>query len=91
MKKNPYTLSVFICSAGEVHLATLNNNKTCEVKVVKPDILSSLILERLALLRVASNPADPVITDVGRRIGSNLYTVYLDLDEYKQIHALPSA
>jgi predicted hydrocarbon binding protein len=74
-----------------VQQATLNNNKICEVKVVKPDILSSLILERLALLRVASNPADPVITDVGRRIGSNLYTVYLNLDEYKQIHALPSA
>jgi hypothetical protein len=91
VKKKPYTLSVFTDSVGAVQQAALNNNKTCEVKVVKPDILSSLILERLALLRVASNPADPVITDVGRRIGSNLYTVYLNLDEYKQIHALPSA
>jgi hypothetical protein len=40
---------------------------------------------------VADNPVDPVITDIGRRIVGGAYTIYLDLDEYKQIHALPSA
>ena len=91
MKKKPYTLSVCTGSIGVVSLATLNNNKTCEVKLIKPDILPSFILERLALLRVADNSAEPVIADVGRQIGSNLYTVYLNIDEYQQIRALPNA
>jgi hypothetical protein len=91
VKKNPYTLSVFICSVGGVHLATLNNNKTCHAKMIKSEVLPNFVLERLALLRVADNPADPVIADVGRRVVSSVYTVYLDIDEYKQIRALPSA
>ena len=91
MKKKPYTLSVCTGSIGVVNLATLNNNKTCEVKLIKPDILPRFILERLALLRVADNSAEPVIADVGRQIGSNLYTVYLNIDEYQQIRALPNA
>jgi hypothetical protein len=91
VKKNPYTLSVFTGSVGVVQLATLNNNKTCHAKIIEPDVLPSFILERLALLRVADNPADPVIADVGRRVVSSVYTVYLDIDEYKQIRALSSA
>jgi hypothetical protein len=91
VKKNPYTLSVFTGSVGVVQLATLNNNKTCHAKMIEPNVLPSFILERLALLRVADNPADPVIADVGRRVVSSVYTVYLDIDEYKQIRALPSA
>ena len=91
MKKNPYTLSVLTGSVGVVNLATLNNNKTCEVKLIKPDIIPSFILERIALLRVADNSAEPVIADVGRQIGGSLYTIYLNIDEYQQIRALPSA
>ncbi len=90
-KKKPYTLGVFTGSSGAVQQATLNNNRTREAKMIKPDALPSFVLERLSLLRVADNPVDPVITDIGRRIVGGAYTIYLDLDEYKQIHALPSA
>ncbi len=90
-KKKPYTLGVFTGSSGAVQQATLNNNRTREAKMIKPDALPSFVLGRLALLRVADNPVDPVITDIGRRIVGGAYTIYLDLDEYKQIHALPSA
>ncbi len=90
-KKKPYTLGVFTGSSGAVQQATLNNNRTREAKMIKPDALPSFVLERLSLLRVADNPVDPVITDIGRRIVCGAYTIYLDLDEYKQIHALPSA
>lgn len=90
-KKKPYTLGVFVGNLGEVDTATLNNNRTKEAKVIKPDALPQYVLERIALLKVGDNPAEPVITDVGRRLGSRCFTIYLELDEYKQIHALPSA
>lgn len=89
--KKPYTLGVFTSNAGAVQQATLNNNRTKEAKMIKPDALPSFVLERLALLRVSDNPVDPVITNVGRRIVGTAFTIYLNLDEYKQIHALPSA
>jgi hypothetical protein len=91
VKKNPYTLSVFTGSIGVVNLATLNNNKTCEVKLIRPDTIPNFILERIALLRVADNSAEPVIADVGRQVGSSFYTVYINIDEYQQIRALPNA
>ena len=90
-KKKPYTLGVQIDSLGKVVNATLNNNPTREAKVIKPDAVPNFVLERIALLKVTDNPAEPVIKDVGRRIVGTFFTIYLSQDEYKQIHALPSA
>jgi len=76
-KKKPYTLGVFTGSSGAVQQATLNNNRTKEAKMIKPDALPSFVLERLSLLRVADNPLDPVITDVGRRIVRQVLTPFI--------------
>lgn len=90
-KKKPYTLGVFVSGSGEVDTATLNNNRTKEAKVIKPSELPNFVLERIALLKVGDSPAESAVTNVGRRLGSSCFTIYLELDEYKQIHALPSA
>jgi hypothetical protein len=90
-KKKPYTLGVITNGVGSVETATLNNNPTREAKVIKPDALPSYVLERIALLKVKDDPSDPVVKDVGRKLVSNCFTIYLNLDEYKQIRALPSA
>ena len=91
MKKKPYTLGVVTNGVGSVEVATLNNNPTREAKTIKPDTLPNYVLERIALLKVKDDPSDPVVKDVGRKLVSNCFTIYLNLDEYKQIHALPSA
>jgi len=90
-KKKPYTLGVVTNGVGSVEMATLNNNPTREAKTIKPDTLPNYVLERIALLKVKDDPSDPVVKDVGRKLVSNCFTIYLDLEEYKQIHALPSA
>lgn len=90
-KKKPYTLGVLTNGSGGIDVATLNNNRTREAKVIKPDALPNFVLERIALLRVGDSPAESAVTNVGRRLGSSCFTIYLELDEYKQIHALPSA
>lgn len=90
-KKKPYTLGVITNGVGSVETATLNNNPTREAKVIKPDALPSYVLERIALLKVKDDPSDPVVKDVGRKLVSNCFTIYLNHDEYKQINALPSA
>jgi hypothetical protein len=90
-KKKPYTLGVVTNSVGGVEMATLNNNPTREAKTIKPDLLPKYVLERIALLKVKDDSSEPVVKDVGRRLVSNCFTIYLDLEEYKQIHALPSA
>ena len=91
MKKKPYTLGVITNGVGNVETATLNNNPTREAKVIKPDALPNYVLERIALLKVKDDPSEPVVKDVGRKLVSNCFTIYLNLDEYKQIRALPSA
>jgi hypothetical protein len=91
VKKKPYTLGVVTNGVGSVEVATLNNNPTREAKTIKPDTLPNYVLERIALLKVKDDPSDPVVKDVGRKLVSNCFTIYLNLDEYKQIHALPSA
>lgn len=90
-RKKPYTLGVVTNGVGSVEMATLNNNPTREAKTIKPDTLPNYVLERIALLKVKDDPSDPVVKDVGRKLVSNCFTIYLNLDEYKQIHALPSA
>ena len=90
-RKKPYTLSVVTNGLGSVEMATLNNNPTREAKTIKPDTLPNYVLERIALLKVKDDPSDPVVKDVGRKLVSNCFTIYLNLDEYKQIYALPSA
>ena len=90
-KKKPYTLGVLTNGSSGIEVATLNNNRTREAKVIKPDALPNFVLERIALLRVGDSPAESAVTNVGRRLGSSCFTIYLELDEYKQIHALPSA
>ncbi len=90
-KKKPYTLGIVMNGVGGVEMATLNNNPTREAKVIKPDALPTYVLERIALLKVHGDPFESVVKDVGRRLVSNCFTIYLNLDEYKQIHALPSA
>ena len=91
MKKKPYTLGVITNGVGGVETATLNNNPTREAKVIKPDALPNYVLERIALLKVKDDLSEPVVKDVGRKLVSNCFTIYLNLDEYKQIRALPSA
>jgi hypothetical protein len=90
-RKKPYTLGVVTNGVGSVEMATLNNNPTREAKTIKPDTLPNYVLERIALLKVKDDLSDPVVKDVGRKLVSNCFTIYLNLDEYKQIHALPSA
>jgi hypothetical protein len=90
-KKKPYTLGVVTNGVGGVEMATLNNNPTREAKTIKPDTLPNYVLERIALLKVKDDPSEPVVKDVGRKLVSNCFTIYLNHDEYKQINALPSA
>lgn len=89
-KKKPYTLGVLTSGSSGIDVATLNNNRTREAKVIKPEALPNYVLERIALLKVSESPADQVVTDVGRRLGSSCFTIYLSVDEYKEISTLPS-
>jgi hypothetical protein len=91
MTRKNYTLGIRIADDGGIQYATLNKNNACEATFIgNYTKLPLFVHERVALLKVADS-YQAIMLGVGRMLMPNLYTIYLNLSEYKELYKLRTA
>jgi hypothetical protein len=85
MTKINYTAVTFLTIDGDIDYATVNKNNTCTTTLFYSNEVPKFVRERVALLRVNGDSPKVAVEGVGRKLMDNMYTVYLNKEEYNYL------